>query len=90
MAWRAEVVGTTIKQIASYNDKRVSIQVLNVGDYEVYVSQNPTNVLEEGFPIYPLESLELNVNDGDEPRYALYAIAKSGEQELRIYEGIKP
>ncbi|MEM2498366.1 MAG: hypothetical protein QXR81_08325 [Candidatus Nezhaarchaeales archaeon] len=90
MAWRAEVVGTTIKQIASHNDKRISIQVLNVGDYEVYVSQNPTRVLEEGFPIYPLESLELNVNDGDDPRYALYAVAKAGTQELRIYEGVKP
>lgn len=83
------VVTTQPTRILPFNPRRKTVTIINLGDYRIFISQNPTNIISEGFPIYPLEGITLDEEDGDEPEYALYAQTETGEVDVRVQEGVK-
>ena len=87
MAYRKVMVGTEIKQLVSYNPKRLSLVIYNFGTDRIFISDNPTNVLDEGFPLEAGASISFHKAFGDRPEVALWGIAASGCQDIRIVEG---
>jgi hypothetical protein len=87
MPMKSVTVGTTVTQIVPYNDKRLSLAIQNNGGSRVFVSENEVSVLEQGWPLDPGVMISLSVADGDQPWWAMYAIAVTSPTELRIYEG---
>jgi hypothetical protein len=88
MSYRAITVSTTPTVIASYNPRRISLTIVNVGNNDVYVSIDPQNIVTNGFPISPGMILTLVREDGDKAEYAFYAQTLTGKSELRIQEGV--
>ncbi|MEM1726578.1 MAG: hypothetical protein QXD86_05890 [Candidatus Bathyarchaeia archaeon] len=87
-AFRKELVTTEAKVIASYNSARKLLSITNESENIIYISKDPQNIVENGFPIYPFETLIFDVADGDEPEYAFYAQTKEGSANVRIYENL--
>lgn len=83
------VVPTTVVEILPYNDRRISLAFSNVGANRAFLSNDPTNVDSNGFPIDPGQSLSFTVTDGDEPQWQWWAIATGGPTSLRVYEGYR-
>jgi len=86
MAFRRVLVTTEVTQLVPYNPRRTAIVVYNFGSARIFVSDNPANVLAEGFPLEPGASFSLVKADGDDPTPALYAQAETGTQDIRISE----
>jgi len=88
MSYRAITVTTTPTVIASYNPRRISLTIVNVGNNDVYISIDPQNIIANGFPIPSGMILTLTREDGDKAEYAFYAQTLTGSSELRIQEGV--
>jgi len=86
MGFRRVSVTTDVTQLASYNPKRVAIVIFNNGTGRIYLSDNPANVVVEGFPLDPGASFSLVKKDGDDPTVALYGQTETGTQDIRIAE----
>jgi hypothetical protein len=87
MPMKAVLVRTTITQIVPYNDKRLALALQNNGQFRVFISEDPQNVQEQGFPLDPGVMVSLSVADGDQPWWNIYGIAVGGTSEVRVYEG---
>jgi len=83
---RKLVVSSEVTKILSYNKERISALIFNIGDYDLYVSENPTEIAENGFPIRAGMCLQIREKDGDDATKELYGICPSGSVELRIWE----
>jgi hypothetical protein len=88
MSYRAITVTTNPTVIASYNPRRISLTIVNVGNNDVYISIDPQNIVANGFPLSPGMILTLVREDGDKAEYAFYAQTLTGTAELRIQEGV--
>jgi hypothetical protein len=86
MGYRKVIVGTAPTIIAPYNPKRTGLTIYNSGSVTVYVSDNPTNIIEEGFPVDTGVTIGWLKVDGDTPEYALYGQVAAGTGELRVME----
>lgn len=86
--FRVEQVGSETKIIASFNQSRKLLMVINESEYIVYISKDPQKVAEEGIALYPYETIIFDVADGDEPEYAFFAVSPMGIAKLRIYENL--
>lgn len=87
MPFRSVKVTAIPTKIAAYHTKRISITIFNKSETVVYFSEDPTGILENGFPIPPGSSLTLTDEDGDYPEREYYAQVSTGEAEIRIQEG---
>lgn len=87
MAFRQEDVGTITLQILSWNSRRKVVTILNNGTDFITIHDSRANVAANGFPVIAGEVVTFTVEDGDDPRLQLYAVANSGTQDIRIYEG---
>jgi len=83
---RKLTVDSTVTQILSFNSQRVAALVFNVGDYDVYVSEDRAEVAEKGFPLKAGMCLAIRKKDGDRAEKALYGVCPLGTTELRIWE----
>lgn len=82
-------VTTTPKPLVSYNSRRRSLGIFNLGTTDtVFVGQNSKSVAVDGYPILVNTGLALIRRDGDEPELDFYIQADSGTQEVRVYEGL--
>jgi hypothetical protein len=88
MVYRKIIVKPETTILASYNPRRVSLTIINMGNYTVYISEDPQKITEEGFPLLPGTYITLAREDGDASEKAYYSICPEGEVELRIEEGI--
>lgn len=88
MPFRPVTVTTTSEAHVAYNRERRSLQVFNNGTAEIQLSQNPSNVATDGTPLIPGAVAVLLRSDGDEPELAMYMVADSGSQDVRIVEGL--
>lgn len=86
MAYRAVTVDTTTREIIPYRADRTSLVMLNNGTDDIYISNDPQNVATNGFRVGPGVVVSLTVADGDEPELAIWAVASSGSQDVRIIE----
>jgi hypothetical protein len=60
---------------------------MNVGTAKVYVSDNQVDVSTAGWPLDAGASVSFIRAFGDDTRIALFAIAESGTQDVRVQEG---
>lgn len=79
-------VGTEIRKILVYNEKRTAVAIKSMAGSKVYLSEDPQNVLENGFPLDAGDAVVFRKSDGDMPEKALYACTETGTAELRIWE----
>jgi hypothetical protein len=79
-------VDTVPRELAAYNPKRVGIVIFNNGTGRIYISENPANIIDTGFPLENGASFSLLKVDGDDPTVALWAQAESGTQDIRVAE----
>ena len=84
---RAVAVGAVPTEIADYNPRRVAFAMQNEGTVRVYLSHDPTAILEQGWPVDPGVMLSFSVADGDQPWLQYFAQTPTGISVLRIYEG---
>ena len=80
-------VTTAVTEIAEYNPRRVSLAIHNDGTDRVFLSNDAVDVSGQGWPLDPGVMVSFSVADGDQPWLQLFAVANSGTQPLRIYEG---
>jgi len=80
-------IGTTTVKICSYNPKRRSITIYNQGSGTLYISQDPTRVFVDGFPVPNSAVVTLLKEDGDQPELDLYGMADKPSTVIRIQEG---
>lgn len=80
------VVDTTPRKITVYNAKRVALAIRNLQGNDVYLSEDPVNIVEQGFPLLAGDGIVFRKSDGDTPEMALWACTKEGSAELRIWE----
>jgi hypothetical protein len=86
VGFRAVSVPTTVVQLASYNPRRTAIVIINNGTATVYISDNQADVSTQGFPLASGASFSLIKADGDDPTVALYGVASTGTQDIRVAE----
>tara|TARA_Y100000310_G_scaffold335926_1_gene419171 strand:- start:2644 stop:2871 length:228 start_codon:yes stop_codon:yes gene_type:complete len=61
---------------------------VNNGSVTITISQDEGNIAAQGFPLTAGGGATLNRRQGDEPELALFAVADSGSQNVRIHEGL--
>jgi len=83
---RKVTVGSDITRILSFNAKRIAALIFNIGDYDIYVSEDQKEVAEKGFPLKAGMCLVIRKKDGDRSEKALYGMCPLGTTELRIWE----
>lgn len=82
-------VTTTPKPLVSYNQKRRSLGVFNLGTTDsVIIGQNSQSLVAQGYPILVNTGLALLRLHGDEPELDYYIASVSGTQEVRVFEGL--
>lgn len=86
MGFRKVVVGTTPTLVLSFNPRRVCWTIKNYSGSTAFISENPANIVSEGFPLGVGEFISYIKKDGDSPEYAIYAQTESGTAELRVQE----
>lgn len=79
-------VDSSIRKIVVYNEKRTALAIRHVSGEAVYLSEDPTMVVEQGFPLEPGDGIVFRRVDGDTPEKALYGCTRTGMAELRIWE----
>ncbi|MEM4761498.1 MAG: hypothetical protein QW230_00790 [Thermofilum sp.] len=89
MIFRVVVVGTSPQKIVAFNPRRTSLTIINNSFSTVYISRDPINVKETGYPLYPRDEVLLLQEEGDDPSAELYAQCESTGCELRIHEGVE-
>lgn len=82
-------VGPDTVELLPYNPARVSLVIHNTSLVTVYLSNDPLNVLENGFPVDPNIAVSFSITDGDEPQWQWWARTQAGTATLRIYEGFR-
>jgi hypothetical protein len=82
---RKVVVGTTVTTVLSQNEKRITIGIFNVGNYDAYIGIDQQNLRDIGFPVKAGGGIIFKKKDGDKVEYPLYAIADA-QTELRVWE----
>lgn len=87
-AFRREMVGTSVKQIASYNPARKLIMIVNDSEYTIYINKDPDGVKENGLPVYAFEIIVFDVADADAPEEMFFAVCESTNCPVRIYEAL--
>lgn len=80
------IVDQTIRKITVYNPKRVALAIRHVSGETVYLSEDPVNVVEQGFPLEAGDGIVFRKVDGDTPEMTLWACTTTGTAELRIWE----
>jgi len=65
-----------VVNIVPFNPKRITIGIFNVGNYDVYISPDQTDVRAKGFPVKAGGGIIFKRKDGDKTEYALYGIAE--------------
>ena len=80
------VVDTTPRKIIVYNTKRTALAIRHVSGETLYLSEDPTKVVEQGFPLEAGDAIVFRRVDGDTPEKAFYASTVNGTAELRIWE----
>lgn len=88
MVYKSVVVGTTPTLLCPFNNKRVSLTLHNNSSVNVYISQDPANIREQGMVLVPHGYASLVKVEGDEPQYAMYAVAETGTADVRVHEGV--
>jgi len=86
MTFRKVEVTTVVRQIASYNPKRVCISITNYAGSDAFIHTNQTRVTTEGFPIAVGTTISLIKADGDDPREALWGQTVTGTADIRVQE----
>jgi len=87
---RSVVVDTNTRQLCSYHPDRLTLEFYNNGAATVFFSQDPQNVAAQGLPLAPGASVSMASIEGDEPYMAYHAVAASGSNDVRVYEGYGP
>ena len=89
MSFKPVTVTTDIEPVVTYNPRRFGVALFNNGTDTVYVSQDPLNVVTDGFPVSSGVVVILSEEDDDEPEMALYAVTSSGSSNCRVQESIR-
>ena len=76
---RRLMVGTDVIQLVGENPNRRSLLVYNNGDAKVYILSSKNQTKEDGIPVAVGVSYE-----DDQSRGALYIVAESGTQDVRV------
>lgn len=72
--------------LAPWNGERSNLAIWNFGTDTIFVSVDRINVAAEGWPILINTGLSYVWVDGDDSEEALYAVANSGTQDIRVIE----
>lgn len=86
MPTRPVTVGTTPERILSYNNKRTTASFTNNGSATIFVSEDESSLLTDGYPIPVGGALDLVRGLGDEPQLGWFAIVAAGSENLRVLE----
>lgn len=86
MAFRTVTVGTTLTEILPFNPKRTAYTIKNYVGGTVFVSNDQTNIVAQGFPLAVGDFISMILAWGDEPADQLYAQMSAGSTDLRIEE----
>ena len=84
---RSLIIGDQTVQILSFNPKRVSVIIFNVGNADVWLNENQEDPVLVGIPVPAGGCLILKKAEGDKPERMLYGRCANGlTTELRIWE----
>ena len=84
---RLLTVPDKLAQILSYNDKRVSVIIFNIGNADIWINEDPNDPLTNGIPIPAGGALVLKKSENDPVEKPLWGRCDSGlRTELRIWE----
>lgn len=86
MGFYTRNIPTTEIEVTGYNKRRTSVAIMNLGTGRVFVSQDPANIADNGWPLDPGWAMGLTVLEGDEPDLALYAVSDVGTNGIRVVE----
>ena len=86
MTFRKVSVDTTVRQLASFNPKRVCITIINLSGTTAYIHTNQIQVVDEGFPLAEGSIMNLIKADRDHPEEALFTQTSTGTADLRVQE----
>ena len=87
MATRAMIADTTVKLLAPYDPRRLTLAIYNNGTNTAFISKDPTEVTANGWPIPAPGAIAFTKRDGDEPEGPWYVQTLGGTTDLRIVEG---
>lgn len=80
------VVDTTPRKIVVHNPRRVALAIRHLQGEDVYISEDPVNIVEQGFPLFAGDGLVFRKSEGDTTDMSLWACTRTGTAELRIWE----
>ena len=80
-------VGTTVTRIVDYSAKRTVVMIYNNSNVVIYLGVGKELSTANGFPIAPNQGAVFAREFGDDPTVAYYAVAESGEADVRVWEG---
>jgi len=80
-------VGTTVKRIVDYSSKRTVVMIYNNSSVVIFLGVGQDLSTTNGFPIAPNQGAVFAREFGDDPTIAYYAVAESGEADVRVWEG---
>ena len=86
MGSRAITVGTAATQLLSYNNKRTGASIFNNDSAAVFVSEDETGVLVQGYVIPAGGAIDLLRALGDTPQDRLFGISAAGGADVRVLE----
>lgn len=87
MPTRPITVGTTPTPLLSYNNRRTTASFANNGAATIFVSNDQTSILVNGYPIVVGGALDLIRAFGDEPHLQWFGQVATGSENLRILAG---
>lgn len=86
MPTRPVTVSTVPEVVLPYNNQRTTASLVNEGATTVFVSEDETSIVANGFPIAAGGALDLIRALGDEPQNTLFIQSAAGGEDVRVLE----
>ncbi len=86
MPSRSVTVAATTTKLLDYNNRRTTVSIFNNDSADVFISEDETGILAEGYIIQSGGALDLIRPLGDTPQNLLFAISAAGGADVRILE----
>jgi hypothetical protein len=90
MPMKQVVVTTVLTPVYAQNARRSTSTIRNISAQQVLISEDQSDVVNQGFPIDNGQAPSFTYRDGDQPENAMWAIVAAGTATLKVYEGYGP
>lgn len=87
MPTRTVTVGTTPTRLMPFNNRRTAASFTNNGAATIFISNDESGIVGNGYPIVVGGALDLVRALGDEPHILWFAQVAAGTEDMRVLEG---